>query len=161
MHHRSTLVFSALFASLFIGCLDATPVNVQSQDAGLVIEAGSSGDDDAATDGPMAADAYAHPECRACIAADPIPGPGCGDKLHNCGLTEHCLDIYECAYKNGCVTMPTQSESISCALPCATALKLTNVNDPSIQFAIRLTECFHSTCAKFCEVSDTTSSARR
>jgi len=96
---------------------------------------------------------YAHPECRACIAADPVPGPGCGDKLANCiNGSEHCIDIYECAYLKGCVTKKTQNESISCALPCAGTI--TNVNDPSIQLAIRLTECFHSKCAKVCEVGE-------
>jgi hypothetical protein len=148
MHQRCTLVIIATFTSLVGGCLDATPVNIETQDAGLVIEAGAPGD------GELPLDAYAHPECRACIAADPVPGPGCGDKLANCATTEHCVDIYECAYALGCVTKPSQGESISCALPCAAALKLTDVNDPSIQLAIRLTECFHSTCASQCEVSD-------
>lgn len=151
---------SALLASLLVGCLDATPVNIQAQDAGLVIDGGNVGDDDAG-DATVPEDAYPHPECRACIAADPVPGPGCGDKLANCGNTPHCLDIYECAYKKGCVTKKTQNESIACALPCAAELKLTDVNDPSIQFAIRLTECFHSTCAKDCEVGDLTSSPTR
>jgi hypothetical protein len=149
MHQRRTLVLAATFATLVGGCLDASPVTVQTVDAGLVIEAGTG------EDGETPVDAYAHPECRACIAADPVPGPGCGDKLANCVTgSEHCIDIYECAYALGCVTKPTQNESISCALPCAAALKITNVNDPSIQLAIRLTECFHSTCKEKCEVSD-------
>jgi hypothetical protein len=160
MHQRITVVLSALFPSLLVGCLDATPVNIQTQDAGLVIEGGIVVDDDAG-DATMPEDAYPHPECRACIAADPVPGPGCGDKLANCGNTPHCLDIYECAYAKGCVTKKTQNESIACALPCAQALKLTDVNDPSIQFAIRLTECFHSACAKYCEIGDLTSSQTR
>ena len=85
----------------------------------------------------------------------PGTGSGCGDKLANCkNDSEHCIDIYECAYKNGCVTKPTQGESISCALPCAAALKLTNVNDPSIQLAIRLTECFHSVCKDVCAIAE-------
>ena len=146
MRRRCTILVIATFASLFGGCLDASPVTVATQDAGLIIEAGS-------FDAPLPHDAYAHPECRACIAADPDPGPGCGDKLAKCATTEHCMDIYECAYVNGCVTMPTQNDSIACALPCAFALNLTDVNDPSIQFAIRLTECFHSACASQCEVS--------
>ena len=54
----------------------------------------------------------------------------------------------------GCVTKPTQNESISCAIPCATALGVADVNGPSIQLAIRLTECFHSVCASVCEVKD-------
>src|SRR6185436_6575561 len=120
MHRRSTLLLSISLVSLLSGCLDATPVSLQTQDAGLVIEGGGIVEgDDGSTDGPMSEDAYPHPECRACIAADPIPGPGCGDKLANCGTTPHCLDIYECAYKRGCVTKPSQNESISCALPCA------------------------------------------
>jgi hypothetical protein len=145
MYQRCTVVIIAIFASLVGGCLDATPVAVAAQDAGLIVEAAS----------------YAHPECRACIAADPAMGPGCGDKLANCGTTAHCLDIYECAYALGCVTKRTQNESIACALPCAAALGLSDVNDPSIQFAIRLTECFHSPqCASKCEVGDTLAGAR-
>src|SRR5689334_18846127 len=126
MQQRCTLVLIGIFAGLFGGCLDASPVNIAAQDAGLVIEA-------SAGDGTLPPDAYPHPECRACIAADPDPGPGCGDKIVNCAATEHCLDIYECAYGLGCVTKPTQPESIACALPCAAALKLFDVNDPSIQ----------------------------
>ena len=156
MHQRGTFVFMATFATSWVGCLDATPVNLATQDAGLVIDAGPVADDAADPD------AYAYPECRACIAADPVPGPGCGDKLAACGRTAHCLDIYECAYSKGCVNLPTQNDSIACALPCATALKLFDVNDPSIQSAIRLTECFHSpACAKKCEVSEPTGSLRR
>src|SRR5689334_9838104 len=136
MHQRSIVAIVATCTGLLGGCLDATPVNVAQQDAGLVIDVAP------AVDGATSADAYAHPECRACIAADPSPGPGCGDKLANCGTTPHCLDIYECAYNLGCVTKPTQNASIACALPCAAALNLTDVNDPSIQLAIRLTECF-------------------
>ena len=148
MHQRCIVVLIATLAGLSGGCLDASPVHVAAEDAGLVIiEAGSG-------DGALPIDAYAHPECRACIAADPTTGAGCGDKLANCAATAHCVDIYECAYENGCVTKPTQNESIVCALPCANALKLTDVNDPSIQMAIRLTECFHSSCAKECEVSE-------
>jgi hypothetical protein len=148
MHHGRTVVVIATFAYLSGGCLDASPVYVAAQDAGLVIvEAG-------------AGDAYAHPECRACIAADPNLGAGCGDKLENCAATEHCVDIYECAYANGCVTMPTQNDSIACALPCAFALKLSDVNDPSIQMAIRLTECFHGPCAEKCEVAELPASLR-
>jgi hypothetical protein len=144
MQHRCTVIF-AISASLLAGCLDASPVMVAADDAGLVI-------DDAARDVVLAPDAYAHPECRACIAADPVPGPGCGDKLANCiNDSAHCIDIYECAYQKGCVTMPTQNESITCALPCAAGIL--DVNDPSIQLAIRLTECFHSTCAEKCEIS--------
>ena len=153
MHQRSAVVLLATFASSLAGCVDATPISLQTQDAGLVIEGGAPDD--------VAPDTYAHPECRACIAADPSPGPGCGDKLATCGTTAHCLDIYECAYVRGCVTKPSQNESIACALPCAAELKLTDVNDPSIQSAIRLTECFHSACAKQCEVSDPTASLRR
>jgi hypothetical protein len=153
MHQRCTLAIIATVASLFGGCLDASPVSVATQDAGLVIEAG-------AVDDALPIDAYAHPECRACIAAAPDPGPGCGDKLTNCATTEHCVDIYECAYTLGCVTKPTQNESIACALPCAAALKLTDVNDPSIQMAIRLTECFHRECANVCEVSELPASLR-
>jgi len=141
-------VILAISASLLGGCLDASPVNVVAQDAGLVIEA-------ATDDAPVPTDAYAHPLCRACIAADPVPGPGCGDKLDKCKTgSEHCIDIYECAYAKGCVTKPSQGESISCALPCANALMLTNVNDPSIQLAIRLTECFHSVCKDVCAISE-------
>jgi hypothetical protein len=147
MYPRCTVVFLTTFTSLLGGCLDATPVTLATQDAGLIIEASIG-------DGALPIDAYAHPECRACIAANPVPGPGCGDKLAACGETEHCLDIYECAYINGCVTKPTQGESISCALPCAAALMLTNVNDPSIQLAIRLTECFHGACASQCEIAE-------
>jgi hypothetical protein len=153
MNQRCTLVVIATFVSLLGGCLDATPVNLQTQDAGLAIEAGTG-------DALLPIDGYAHPECRACIAAEPVPGPGCGDKLANCGTTPHCLDIYECAYARGCVTKPSQNESIACALPCAAELKLTDVNDPSIQFAIRLTECFHDACAKKCEVSEPTAPLR-
>jgi hypothetical protein len=153
MRQRCTLALIAIFASLFGGCLDASPVSVATLDAGLVIEAGP-------VDDALPIDAYAHPECRACIAAPAVPGPGCGDKLVNCGATEHCVDIYECAYMLGCVTKPTQNESIACALPCAAAFKLTDVSDPSIQMAIRLTECFHSTCAMACEVSELPSSLR-
>jgi hypothetical protein len=147
MQLRCTAIILATCASLWGGCLDATPVSVAAQDAGLVFDAGVG-------DSAPPIDAYAHPECRACIAAAPVPGPGCGDKLANCGTTEHCLDIYECAYLKGCVTKPSQNESITCALPCAFALNLTDVNDPSIQLAIRLTECFHSVCASVCEVSE-------
>ena len=147
MQHRCTVIIVATSASLLGGCLDASPVNVMTQDSGLVIEA-------AVTDGGLPVDGYAHPECRACIAAEPSPGPGCGDKLADCAATAHCVDIYECAYSLGCVTKPTQDESISCALPCAFALKLTDVNDPSIQRAIRLTECFHSVCASKCEIAE-------
>jgi hypothetical protein len=146
MHQRRTVVV-ATFACLFGGCRDATPVSIAASDAGLTIEA-------ATLDGPLPIDAYAHPECRACVAAASDPGPGCGDKMAECAATEHCVDIYECAYAGGCVTKPSQNESIVCALPCAKALNLTDVNDPSIQKAIRLTECFHSVCAKECEVGD-------
>jgi hypothetical protein len=148
MHQRCTAVVIAIIANLFGGCLDASPVNLAAADAGLVIEASTG-------DGPVPIDAYAHPECRACIAAEPEPGPGCGDKLAACATqSAHCIDIYECAYSRGCVTKPTQNESIFCALPCADALKITDVNDQSIQLAIRLTECFHSACASVCEVSE-------
>jgi len=148
MKQRCTVVIIATFTSLLAGCLDASPITVAKEDAGLVIiEAGIG-------DGPLPIDAYAHPGCRACVAADPALGPGCGDSLANCAATEHCVDIYECAYLLGCVTKPTQSESISCALPCAAALNLTDVNDPSIQLAIRLTECFHGSCASQCEISE-------
>jgi len=142
MHQRRTAVVIATFAVIVGGCLDASPVTVHTQDAGLVGDVG------------LVGDAYAHPECRACIAADPDPGPGCGDKLANCATTDHCVDIYECAYGLGCVTKPTQNESIACALPCAAAFNLTDVNDPSIQLAIRLTECFHGPCKEKCAVSE-------
>ena len=147
MQHRCTAIL-AISASMLGGCLDATPVTLMTQDAGLVIEA-------AAGDGPLGPDAYPHPECRACVAAEPVPGPGCGDKLANCiNNSAHCIDIYECAYARGCVTQPTQGQSISCALPCAAELKLTDVNDPSIQLAIRLTECFHSVCKDVCAIAE-------
>ena|SRR5688572_14126081 len=147
MQHRCTAIL-AISASLLGGCLDASPITLAAQDAGLVVEA-ATGDDAPAPDG------YAHPQCRACIAADPVPGPGCGDKLANCvNDSAHCIDIYECAYARGCVTQPTQGQSISCALPCAAELKLTDVNDPSIQLAIRLTECFHSACKHVCAIAE-------
>src|SRR5262245_55252913 len=117
MNHRA-LSLVAAWATSLAGCLDATPVTVQTLDAGLVAEGGVT------DDAPSMADVYAHPECRACISADPSPGPGCGDKLATCGTTKHCLDIYECAYSRGCVTKRTQNESIACALPCAAELKL-------------------------------------
>jgi hypothetical protein len=153
MYQRSTSLVLVGLTSMFAGCLDASPVSIappSTLDAGLVIEAGP------VADGAIPIDAYAHPECRACIAADPIPGPGCGDRLDTCiNGSAHCIDIYECAYSLGCVTKMSQSESISCAIPCAAALKITDVNDPSIQLAIRLTECFHSACKEACEVGDT------
>jgi hypothetical protein len=122
---------------------------LMTQDAALVADAAPPGD------APLLPDAYPYPECRACIAADPVPGPGCGDKLATCRSdSEHCIDIYECAYARGCVTKPTQNESISCAIPCAAELKITNVNDPSIQLAIRLTECFHSVCKHVCAIAE-------
>jgi len=146
MQHRCTVIL-AISASTLGGCLDASPITLAIQDAGLVVEA--------ATDDALTPDGYAHPECRACVAADPVPGPGCGDKLANCiNDSEHCIDIYECAYARGCVTKPSQGMSISCALPCADELKLTDVNDPSIQLAIRLTECFHSTCKDVCAIAE-------
>jgi hypothetical protein len=151
MYQRSAALVIIGFTSVFAGCLDASPVTVPATTIDpIVIDAGET-----TTDGAIPIDAYAHPECRACIAADPSPGPGCGDKLANCiNGSEHCIDIYECAYLNGCVTKLTQNESISCAVPCAGALGITNVTNPSIQLAIRLTECFHSTCAKACEVGE-------
>ena len=151
MYKRCTAIALVALVSVFAGCLDATPINLatNAQDAGLIIEAGPVGD------GVIPIDAYAHPECRACIAADPVPGPGCGDKLSTCiNGSEHCIDIYECAYALGCVTKMSQNESIACAIPCAAALKITDVNDPSIQLAIRLTECFHGPCKTACEVGD-------
>jgi hypothetical protein len=149
MHPRRTVAVIVSFASMLGGCLDASPVTIGTQDAGLVIEASIPGDS------PLAIDAYAHPECRACIAADPALGPGCGDKLDACtNDSKYCVAIYECAYSLGCVTKPTQNESISCAIPCATALMITDVNDPSIQLAIRLTECFHGPCASKCEIKE-------
>jgi hypothetical protein len=147
MHQRRIAIVIATFAGIVGGCLDASPVTLHTQDAGLVFDAIS-------LDSPLPIDAYAHPECRACIAADPDPGPGCGDKLANCATTAHCVDIYECAYALGCVTKATQNESIACALPCAAAFNLTDVNDPSIQLAIRLTECFHGPCREKCAVSE-------
>jgi hypothetical protein len=147
MQHRSTVILAVSMSTLG-GCLDASPITLMTHDAGLVIEA-------ATDDAPVPPDAYAHPECRACIAADPVPGPGCGDKLANCAMNSaHCIDIYECAYRKGCVTQPTQGQSISCALPCADELMVQDVNDPSIQLAIRLTECFHSTCKHVCAISE-------
>jgi hypothetical protein len=151
MYQRSAALVLVGFTSVFAGCLDASPVIVatNSIDAGLLIDSG------ATVDGEIPVDAYAHPECRACIAADPVPGPGCGDRLATCKTgSDHCIDIYECAYNLGCVTKLTQNESITCAVPCAAALGITNVNDPSIQLAIRLTECFHKACAAACEVGE-------
>jgi hypothetical protein len=150
MYQRSAALVVVGFTSVFAGCLDASPITVPTTTIDpIVVDAGAP----PAEDAEIPIDAYAHPECRACIAADPVPGPGCGDRLANCiNGSEHCIDIYECAYLKGCVTMKTQNESISCALPCAGTI--TNVNDPSIQLAIRLTECFHKACAKACEVGE-------
>lgn len=148
MQHRCTFTIFAICTAILGGCLDASPITVGTIDAGLVIDA-------APPEDGVVADGYAHPECRACIAADPVPGPGCGDKLASCASeSAHCIDIYECAYSEGCVTKPTQNESISCAIPCATKLRLLNVNDPSIQGAIRLTECFHSVCKHVCAIAE-------
>jgi hypothetical protein len=151
MYKRSTVLVIVGFTGMLAGCLDASPISVPTTTIDpIVIDAGV-----ATNDAPIPIDAYAHPECRACIAADPLLGPGCGDRLANCiNESEHCIDIYECAYVNGCVTKKTQNESISCAVPCATALGITNVTNSSIQLAIRLTECFHGSCAKACEVGE-------
>src|SRR5688500_3452564 len=101
MQHRCTVLLAIAMSTLG-GCLDASPIALMTQDAGLVIEA-------ATDDAPISPDAHAHPECRACVAADPAPGPGCGDKLAQCTMNSaHCIDIYECAYRKGCVTQPTQ-----------------------------------------------------
>jgi hypothetical protein len=154
MHRSTVLVVIAAFSSWLSGCLDAAPINLASQDAGLSIDAGE------VHDGEVSADAYPHPECRACIAADPSKGPGCGDHLETCRTgAARCIDVYECAYRRGCVTKPTYGESIACAIPCAGELGITDVNTPDIQLAIRLTQCFHdpNQCAKVCEVSAATS----
>jgi hypothetical protein len=151
MHRSTVVVVIAAFSTWLSGCLDAEPVSLTSQDAGLSIEAGE------APDGELPPDAYPHPECRACVAADPAKGPGCGDKLEACKTgAARCIDIYECAYRKGCVTKLTHGESIACAIPCAGEVGVTDVNSPDIQLALRLTECFHDTkqCAKACEVGE-------
>ena len=125
------------------------PSPCRRQDAGLVIEASTGGD------GETPVDAYAHPECRACIAADPVPGPGCGDKLANC--VTGCRALHRHLRMRLRARLRDQAYAKRVHLlraSCAAALKITNVNDPSIQLAIRLTECFHSTCKEKCEVAD-------
>lgn len=150
MKHGSKAIVMGIVASFAAGCLDATPVNLGSQEAGVVVDAGR-------PDGELPIDAYAHPECRACIATDPSTGTmGCGDKLAICRDVKNCIDVYECAYALGCVNKPTQNESIACAIPCAASLGITDVNDPGIQAAIRLTECFHGPCASKCEIRELT-----
>jgi hypothetical protein len=149
MLHRSTIIAAIAFSSWLTGCLDTEPINLTAhQDAGLTIDSGEAPPDGAEGDG-----GEQHP-CRACIAADPSKGPGCGDKLEECRTgADKCIAVYECAFRKGCVTKLTQGESIACAIPCAGELGITDVNSPSIQLAIRLTECFHepTRCAPACE----------
>ena len=148
MLHRSTIVVAIAFSSWLTGCLDTEPINLAAQqDAGLTIDGGETADGEEGDGGET------HP-CRACIAADPSKGPGCGDKLEQCrNGAEQCMAIYECAWRKGCVTKATQGESIACAIPCAGEVGVTDVNSPDIQLAIRLTECFHdpTRCAPVCE----------
>ncbi|MET0591523.1 MAG: hypothetical protein ABW133_02415 [Polyangiaceae bacterium] len=148
MFHRSSIAFAIALSSSFVGCLDATPISLESQDAGLSIDAGEMPEAGEGSDG-----GEQHP-CRACVAADPTKGPGCGDKLEQCRTgAEKCIAIYECAFRKGCVTKLTHGESIACAIPCAGEVGVTDVNSQDIQLAIRLTECFHdkAQCASACE----------
>lgn len=150
MFHRSSIALALALSSSFVGCLDATPISLDSQDAGLTTsDAGETPDT-----GEGQGDGGEQNPCRACVAADPTKGPGCGDKLDNCRMgAEKCMAIYECAFRKGCVTKPTQGESIACAIPCAGEVGVTDVNSADIQLAIRLTECFHDPkqCAPVCE----------
>jgi hypothetical protein len=97
---------------------------------------------------------YTHPECHACIVAPSDPGPGCGDSIEDCKISERCMEVFECAYRRGCVTMLTRDQSMACALPCTTELNIKDVASASIQSAIRLTTCFHSVCASVCEIAN-------
>ncbi len=125
------------------GCLDFTPVTVVS-DAAIVVR-------DASTQ-PSDADGEAQPDppCLACIKSPNVPGPGCANELAACDATAKCRFIFDCAYENGCVTKPMQSESIACALPCGDQLG-TSAFEASILSALTLTTCFHMACAAACE----------
>ncbi|MET0592162.1 MAG: hypothetical protein ABW133_05655 [Polyangiaceae bacterium] len=92
------------------GCINADPSNFLV-DAGVDAPPSPPVDADIDDSGD-APDPYA--ACKACLEAPEVPGPGCKTAVDACKADESCLKVYECAFEQKCIGLPSVPEILLC-----------------------------------------------
>jgi hypothetical protein len=120
------------------GCLDATPVSVQS----TLFDASADADD-----GATAA------MCNACVQAPDQPGPGCGSEQAACSALPVCKATVECATRAFCFERGSLGALEQCGLPCAIDSGIV-LGDPAYTASLQVFSCVLASCGSACGLSE-------